>query len=178
MGSLAISIQPPPRTPDNMAPGEINHDVYMTEVLGLKAGLTEDAVDAELVAKANSLGIAASTLQKRNTSSAFSSSTSNSVLDQTFSSTSSPLAATPHSSVFGRSSTDLVCGSSSGFTQYDQYITTVDAPMEQVRFRKGSLPVNSSSQSIFSVNTNKSFSSVKSGFKPRSWWKKKSDPSL
>lgn len=162
-----------------MATVDVNHDVYASEVLGLQAGITEDAIDADLVAKANALGIAASTLQKRNTLSAFSCSTTASALDQTFSATSSSMPATPHSSVFGRSSTDLACGGATGFAQYDQFITAVDAPLEQVRFRKGSLPaVNSSAQSVFSVSTNKSFSSVKSGFKPRSWWKKKSDPSM
>ncbi|KAJ4147599.1 hypothetical protein LMH87_002111 [Akanthomyces muscarius] len=179
MESLTITIHSPPKTPDTMAIGDVNHDVYAKEVLGLQAGITEDAVDADLVAKANSLGIAASTLQKRNTSSAFSCSTTASAADQTFSATSPSMPTTPHSSIFGRSSTDLVCSGATGFAQYDQFITAVDAPLEQVRFRKGSLPVvNSSAQSVFSVSTNKSFSSVKSGFKPRSWWKKKSDPSL
>lgn len=178
MRSRAATIKLVPNTADSMESYEVNHDTYATEVLGLKAGITEDVIDNELVAKANSLGIAASTLQKRNTSSAFSFSTSGSAVDQTFSSASSPLAGTPHSSVFGRSSTDLACNSATGFGQYDQFVAVVDTPMEQMRFRKGSLPViNSSAQSVFSVSTNKSFSSVKSGFKPRPWWKKK-DPSV
>ncbi|KAJ3473114.1 hypothetical protein NLG97_g10510 [Lecanicillium saksenae] len=179
MESLTITIQSPPPSSDTMAVGDVNHDSYAKEVLGLEGDITEDVVDAELVAKANSLGIAASTLQKRNTSSAFSSSSFGSALDQTFSPSASPMPATPHSSVFARSSTDLACNSATGFGQYDQFIASVDGPMEQVRFRKGSLPViNSSAQSVFSVNTNKSFSSVKSGFKPRSWWKKKADTTL
>lgn len=162
-----------------MAAGDVNHTVYATEVLGLEGDATEDYIDAELVNKANSLGIAASTLQKRTTSSAFSSSCSGSALDHMFSPSASPMPATPHSSIFARSSTDLACNGAAGFGQYDQFLAVVDGPMEQVRFRKGSLPViNSSAQSVFSVNTNKSFSSVKSGFKPRSWWKKKTDPSL
>ncbi|OAR00738.1 hypothetical protein LLEC1_05554 [Akanthomyces lecanii] len=179
MDSLTITIHSPPKTPETMAIEDVNHDAYAYEVLGLEAGITEDAIDADLVAKAKSLGIAASTLQKRNTSSAFSSSTNASAVDQTFSATSSSMPATPHSSIFGRSSTDLACSGATSFAQYDQFITAIDAPLEQVRFRKGSLPmVNSSAQSVLSVRTNKSFSSVKSGFKPRSWWKKKSNPSL
>lgn len=178
MEALTITVQPPPSTPDTMAPGDVNKDVYATQVLGLQAGISEDSLDAELVAKANSLGIAASTLQKRNTSSAFSLSTLDSCLDQTFSSTSSPMVATPHSSVFGRSSAELASSGTSGFNLYDQYITAVDGPLEAIRFRKGSLPaINSSGQSMLSVNTSKSFSSVRSGFKPRSWWKKKPDSS-
>ncbi|XWX02283.1 hypothetical protein V2A60_010319 [Cordyceps javanica] len=162
-----------------MATADVNHDIYAREVLGLEAGMTEDVVDADLVAKANSLGIAASTLQKRTTSSAFSSSTSGSALDQTFSAASFSRPATPRSSIFASSSTDLACSGATSFAQYDQFIAAVDGPSEQARFRKGSLPdVNSSAQSAFSVSTNKSFSSVKSGFKPRSWWKKKSDPSM
>ncbi|KAH8711027.1 hypothetical protein HC256_007855 [Beauveria bassiana] len=169
----------PPKTPDTMATTDVNQDDYAREVLGLDAGITEDAIDADLVAKANSLGIASSTLQKRNTSSAFSSSTFGSTMDQTFSATSSSTHATPRSSIFAASSTDLAHSGAGSFALYDQFLASVDTPLEQVRFRKGSLPAaNSSAQSLFSVSTHKSFSSVKSGFKSRSWWRKRSDPSL
>ncbi|KAM0670328.1 hypothetical protein ACQRIU_000723 [Beauveria bassiana] len=162
-----------------MATTDVNQDDYAREVLGLDAGITEDAIDADLVAKANSLGIASSTLQKRNTSSAFSSSTFGSTMDQTFSATSSSTHATPRSSIFAASSTDLAHSGAGSFALYDQFLASVDTPLEQVRFRKGSLPAaNSSAQSLFSVSTHKSFSSVKSGFKSRSWWRKRSDPSL
>ncbi|OAA40161.1 IBR finger domain protein [Beauveria brongniartii RCEF 3172] len=162
-----------------MATTDVNQDVYAIEVLGLDAGITEDAIDADLVAKANSLGIASSTLQKRNTSSAFSSSTFGSTMDQTFSATSSSTHATPRSSIFAASSTDLAHSGAGSFALYDQFLAADDAPLEQVRFRKGSLPAaNSSAQSLFSVSTHKSFSSVKSGFKSRSWWRKRTDPSL
>lgn len=169
----------PPKTPDTMATTDVNQDDYAREVLGLDAGITEDAIDADLVAKANSLGIASSTLQKRNTSSAFSSSTFGSTMDQTFSATSSSTHATPRSSIFAASSTDLAHSGAGSFALYDQFLASVDTPLEQVRFRKGSLAAaNSSAQSLFSVSTHKSFSSVKSGFKSRSWWRKRSDPSL
>ncbi|KAM3566162.1 hypothetical protein ARSEF4850_000830 [Beauveria asiatica] len=169
----------PPKTPDTMATTDVDQDVYAKEVLGLDAGITEDAIDADLVAKANSLGIASSTLQKRNTSSAFSASTFGSTMDQTFSATSSSTHATPRSSIFAASSTDLAYSGAGSFALYDQFIAAADEPLEQVRFRKASLPAaNSSAQSLFSVSTHKSFSSVKSGFKSRSWWRKRSDPSL
>ncbi|ATY60370.1 IBR finger domain [Cordyceps militaris] len=180
MGSLRITIHSPPKTPDTMATGDIHHDVYAREVLGLEAGMTEDAMDAALVAKANSLGIATSTLQKRTTSSAFSSSTSGSTLDQTFSAASpTSMPATPRSSLFAMSNTDLACSDATGFGLYDQFIAAVGGgSLEQVRLHNGSSPaVTSSAHSVFSVSTNKSFSSVRSGFKSRSWFKKKSDPS-
>ncbi|OAA55678.1 IBR finger domain protein [Cordyceps fumosorosea ARSEF 2679] len=174
-----------------MATGDavIHTDEYAKEVLGLDAGLTEDAIDADLVAKAAALGITTSTLQKRTASSAFSSSfPSGSSLDRKISPAAVPrsLPATPPSSVFATSSTDLACGgdgaAAAGFALYDQFIAAaVSAPaLEQVRLRNGSLPVvaDSSARSTMSVGTRKSFSSVKSGFKPRSWWRRKTDPAL
>lgn len=177
MGSLAVTTQ---RSPSPSAPSVApTPDVYSSEVLQLPPGVSEDQIDNDLVTKANSLGIAASTLQKRNTGSVLSSSTYSTCQDRTFSSaSSSPSNLTPHSSVFAPSITDLASSdgrySNTSFAQYERFVASVDAS-EPTRFRKGSLPaINSSAQSVFSVSTKRSFSSVKSGFKPRSWLKRKS----
>lgn len=177
MGSIAVV---PATTPvihsGNECP-EVDEATYLLEVLKLPSGVSETHLDEDLISRANSLGIAASTLQKRTTSGTRTPSLFGSYQDRSVSSSSSSAAITPHSSVFGASSPVFITSddnSSSGlnFTQYDEYLASLDTGAGH-KFRKGSLPVDSSSHSMFSVSTKKSFSSV-SGTKTTKWWKKKS----
>lgn len=175
MGSLTVATAPT-ETHNNMSCPEFDDAQYLREVLRLPSGMSESQIEDQLITKANSLGIAASTLQKR-TSSARTSSLFGSFQDRALSSAPSSTVITPHSSVFGPPSPVLISTEDSvsydpGFSKYDDYLSMLESDSGQHKFRKGSLPaLDSSAQSAFSVSTKKSFSSV-SGTKTRKWWKK------
>lgn len=175
MGSLAIATAPID-TDNNMSCPEFDDVQYLREVLGLPSGMSESQIEDQLISKANSLGIAASTLQKR-TSGTRTSSLFGSFQNRSLSSAPSSTVITPHSSVFGPPSPVLINSEESvsydpGFAKYDDYLAMLESDSGQHKFRKGSLPaLDNSAQSVFSVSTKKSFSSV-SGTKTRKWWKK------
>lgn len=154
---------------------ELHDTKYSTEVLGLPSGISEDSLDRELLAKAHSLGIAASALEKQGASSSVSSSIWSNLGDRSVCSSPSSANITPHSSICGPPSPLLVSEDKSKepkFAPYERYLSIVDSQLRP-KFRQGSLPaLRSSSQSVFSVSTKKSFSSVNNA-KSRKWWQKK-----
>lgn len=160
---------------DARTPELLDAAKYAAEVLSLPSGISEDNLDQELLAKAHSLGIAASALEKQGTFSSASSSIWSNLGDRSVSSTASSANITPHSSICGPPSPLLVSEEKTKepqFAPYERYLAIVEAQL-RTKFRQGSLPaLGSSSRSVFSVSTKKSFSSVNNA-KSRKWWQKK-----
>lgn len=172
-----------------LEPGESD---YCREVLQLPAGKTEAMAEEELVARANALGISTPqplTDEKRNTSSAESSSTVITFHVRTFSSASNDSASTDlttHSSILDGPSPPIRApaglrrrSKSMSFSQYDKYLANIDPNINQPKFVKEPSPdrMDASAQSLFSVSTKRSLFSIKRGIKSRIRWRKKSAPS-
>lgn len=165
---------------------ELGDAQYCTEVMHLPVHKSEPEHDRELLRKAHGLGIMASlpSVAEQAASSSASVSTESTSRDHTFSTFSdgSPSAyLTPHSSIYGKPSFDLSSVDASikvqnkplSFSPYEKYLAQVEVVHERQRYRKTSLPVESSGQSIFSVSTRKSLSGAASGFRNRMRLKKK-----
>lgn len=190
---IALSDSEARRNSDELP--ELSDAHYLAAVLGLPADKAETHLEDELLARAHAVGISASlpssAADKRNTSSALSASTIATYQDRVFSAASDGSASsfpTPHSSIFGPPSPALGPTDSSSkpspkffsFVQYEKYLTHLNPNLDQPKFRKLSVPGGDSGQSLFSISTRKSFSSVTSGWKSRMRLKKKNpsaDPS-
>ncbi|EFQ26574.1 IBR domain-containing protein [Colletotrichum graminicola] len=154
---------------------------YLTQVLHLAPEVSEAAIEDELIAKANALGISISRLspEKRNTSSAESqTSTIATQHVRTFSTASRNSASTtltshpslhavpvtadtpPHSLVRKRSK-------SLGFSQYDKYLSQIDPNIDQPKIQKASPSITHgvSTHSLFSVSSRRSYFSIKEGIR-------------
>ena len=162
---------------------ELGEPQYCTEVMHLPVDKTEVQHDREMVYKAQEIGIA-TTLPiiieaERFSLRAMSVSTNSTSREQTFSTISdgSPSSyMTPRSSIYGVSSPGSTTGDSGkilNFAPYEKYLNQVDSFAEGQNFRKTSMSVESSAQSIFSVSTKKSLSGVTSNFRSRMRLKKK-----
>ncbi|EFZ01231.2 IBR domain protein [Metarhizium robertsii] len=166
---------------------ELEDALYCTEVMHLRAGKSELVYDRELLKKAHGLGIMAtlpSVAEAQRVTSSASDSTESTSREQTFSTISeaSTTYLTPHSSIYGGVSPKLSSFDSSinkphckalNFASYEKYISQIDTVHEEPRFRKPSLVIDSSGQSIFSVSTRKSISGVTTGFRNRMRLRKK-----
>ncbi|KAK2032978.1 IBR domain-containing protein [Colletotrichum zoysiae] len=154
---------------------------YLAQVLHLAPEGSEAAIEEELFAKANALGISVSRLshEKRNTSSAESqTSTVATQHVRTFSTTSRNSASTtltshpslhavpvttdttPHSLARKRSK-------SLGFSQYDKYLSQIDPNIDQPKIQRisPSIAHGASTHSIFSVSSRRSYFSIKEGIR-------------
>jgi len=193
MGSLAVQASP---AADALTPWpsipELNDADYFAEVLEL-SGKSEEVLDQEIAKRATSLGIEVPTrpptADKRNTSSAESSSTVATYHVRTFSSASrgsASTALTTHSSVIvvipvpndtaPTLPTPRRRSKTLSFSHYDKYLAQIDPNINQPKFLKEPPPdVDVSGVSLFSVSTRKSFASVKSGIKKRIKWKRKGE---
>ncbi|PTB70353.1 hypothetical protein BBK36DRAFT_1137022 [Trichoderma citrinoviride] len=177
---------------DSFAIPELNDSEYFTEVLRLPPGKSEAEADQELVARANAAGIAAtlpSVASKRHPASSCSVSSFGTQQDRTFSNASNGSASsalTPHSSIFGPSSSLFDTGSgtrgvsaaSLTFSHYERLIASVDSgnPQHQVP-RPPPTPIanGSSAQSVVSVASKKSH---RANLRDRLRWKKKTVASV
>lgn len=160
---------------------ELDIAQYYTEVMHLGVGKSELQHDRELLKKAHGLGIMAtlpSVAEAKRVTSSASDSTESTSREQTFSTISEASTAylTPHSSIYGAPSTNISSIDSNinkphsrslNFSPYEKFISQVDTLHEEPRFRKSTLVVESSGQSIFSVSTRKSISGVTTGFRNR-----------
>lgn len=154
---------------------ELQDSKYHNEVLHLPSGVTESQLDEDLITKAHSLGIAAYALERQHSPGSAASSAWSSSFHETASGSASR-ALTPNSSVCGSLSPVPTSGKEakeSPFAVYDAYLASLEAD-SRTKFRQGSLPAlgTSSAQSVFSVSTKKSFSSLNTT-KSRKWWQKK-----
>ncbi|EFY93149.1 IBR domain-containing protein [Metarhizium acridum CQMa 102] len=166
---------------------ELEDGLYCTEVMHLRAGKSELLYDRELLKKAHGLGIMAtlpSVAEAKRVTSSASDSTESTSREQTFSTISeaSTTYLTPHSSIYGGVSPKLSSFDSNinrphckalNFASYEKYISQIDTVHEEPKFRKPSLVIESSGQSIFSVTTRKSISGVTTGFRNRMRLRKK-----
>lgn len=166
---------------------ELSEYEFLSQVLRLSPDKTEAQADNELVVKANAAGIAASlptVANRRHIPSAISSPALLNCPDHTFSTTSEASASsalTPHSSVYYPSS-PLIGLSEPGFamdpdsltfSQYEKYLAFLESSV--LPASPCTPPASDiAAQSLFSVSTKKSFSSVKTGFKNRIRWRKRS----
>lgn len=160
---------------------ELRDPAYINAVLNLSPGLTESQVDAQLLAKANALGISTDAPNdKRITSSVESASTVyNARTFSMLSGGSTSTALTTQSSLFSPASPELGLASvreskDLSFSQYDRYLSIIDPNHHTTKHPKDPPPHDHSSRSVFSGKTKKSLFSVKSGFKNRMPWRKKS----
>ncbi|KAK1965077.1 IBR domain-containing protein [Colletotrichum sublineola] len=154
---------------------------YLAQVLHLAPERSEAAIEEELMAKANALGISVSRLshEKRNTSSAESqTSTIATQHVRTCSTASRDSASTtltshpslhavpiiadapPHSLARKRSK-------SLGFSQYDKYLSQIDPNIDQPKIQKESPSIThgASTHSLFSVSSRRSYFSIKEGIR-------------
>ncbi|KAL7815861.1 hypothetical protein V8C44DRAFT_301270 [Trichoderma aethiopicum] len=166
---------------------ELSDSEYFTEVLRLPPGKSEAEADRELVARANAAGIAAtlpSVASKRHPASSCSVSSFGTQQDRTFSDASAgstSTALTPHSSIFGPSSslfdtgsgTRGVSASSLTFSHYERLIASIDSGSTQHQSpRPPPTPIadGSSSQSVVSVASKKSH---RANLRDRLRWRRK-----
>ncbi|KAK5998815.1 putative E3 ubiquitin-protein ligase ARI10-like protein [Cladobotryum mycophilum] len=174
---------------------ELNDSDFITHVLHLPADKSEAQIDNDLVARASAVGIAAtlpSVASKRHTSSALSYTTFATFQDRSFSTASNgsySTVLTPRSSIYGLPSPIIGSELDEGrrdskclsFSQYERYLAALDNP-DQPKFLSAPPVIDGSTQSVFSVSTRKSFSSVRTGLRSRIRWRKRPtqplDPTL
>lgn len=189
MVSLAAPKASPAGMPDAPDLRELSDAAYQNEVLRLPLEKSESHVEAELVARARQLGVSTAhyaAADKRHTSSAESASTAPTYHGRTFSTASeasTSTAPTVDSSLFAPPSPGPLPADPAdkrrprdlSFAPYDKYLAQVGKNLNQPRFRKSSIAtVDPSSRSIFSVSTKRSLASVRSGFKNRLRWRRRS----
>ncbi|OAA42767.1 C3HC4 type (RING finger) zinc finger containing protein [Metarhizium rileyi] len=166
---------------------ELEDALYCREVMQLHAGKSELQNDRELLKKAHGLGIMAtlpSVAEAKRVTSSASDSTESTSREQTFSTISEASTShlTPHSSIYGGLGPNFSSVDSNinkpmckalNFAPYEKYLSQINTVHEEPRFRKQTLMVESSGQSIFSVSTRKSISGVTTGFRNRIRLRKK-----
>ncbi|KAF6834277.1 IBR domain-containing protein [Colletotrichum plurivorum] len=161
---------------------------YRDQVLRLSSQATEADVENDLVAKATALGISTAALspEKRNTSSVESrASTVATQHVRTFSTASCDSASTTLTSHPSLNATPATAAAvdpppnplvrkrskSLTFSHYDKYLSQLDPNIHQPKIQKAPppIPLDASTHSLFSVNSRRSYFSIKEGIRKIRW---------